>query len=308
MLLLHKSHHTWLLPGYAPHPVGKPVSVQSVVQGIIPINVTCKLGRDIPEIVKKQRREAIPQEEVERLLCYIKKHKFFYVYYNMFVVMFGLGLRVGEMCALTDEDVLEDHLLVYKTLNYRTLKDTDGKERRCRFISDTKTFSGMRSLPYPDEVKNAIESQRALNRKNPHKCQETIPVMYVKSDGVELQETYSDFFFYGNDGTAYTPEYVAIIIKRIRDAFDRDEMRLAEKEKREAKPLMKFSPHYMRHTFATRASEAGLESSHVSKWMGHSLREESHATKVYVHKNWKDGYKELEVDLEKLNKIKIMVE
>ena len=274
----------------------------AVVQGLIPVNIAHDLGKEIPEIVKQKRREAMPAEEVERLLKYIKNHKFFQAYYNMFVIMLGLGLRVGEMCALTDEDVLDDHVLVYKTLNYR---DVNGK--RVRFISDTKTMSGIRSLPYPDEVRKAILAQRENNRQNIYKCKETIPVMFVKSDKVELKKEYSNFFFYGNAGTAYTPDYIDIIIKRIRRAFDRDEKKLAEEEKRDMKPIMKFSSHYMRHTFATRAKEAGLEEEEISRWLGHSISGGSSATKIYVHKVWENGYKKLQEDLEKLNHVKIMV-
>ena len=274
----------------------------AVVQGLIPVNIAHDLGKEIQEIVKQKRREAMPAEEVERLLKYIKNHKFFQAYYNMFVIMLGLGLRVGEMCALTDEDVLDDHVLVYKTLNYR---DVNGK--RVKFISDTKTISGIRSLPYPDEVRKAILAQRENNRKNLYKCKETLPVMFVKSDKVELDKEYSHFFFYGNEGTAYTPDYIDVIIKRIIKAFDRDEKKLAEKEKREMKPMMAFSSHYLRHTFATRASEAGLKEEEISRWLGHSLKGVNSATKVYVHKVWKDEHKKLRSDLEKLNQVRIMV-
>ena len=96
-------------------------------------------------------------------------------------------------------------------------------------------------------------------------------------------------------------------IKRIRKAFDRDEKKLAEKEKREMKPMMAFSSHYLRHTFATRASEAGLKEEEISRWLGHSLKGVNSATKVYVHKVWKDEHKKLRSDLEKLNQVRIMV-
>lgn len=275
---------------------------EAVRQGVISVNITHNLGGDIPEIVKKKRREAIPAEEVERFLKYVKNHKHFNVYYNMFVIMLGLGLRVGEVCALTEADLLKDHVLVYKTLNYRNM---DGK--RTRFISDTKTMSGIRSLPYPDEVKKAFWAQKKSNSQDLYKCNETVPVMFVKSDKAELEKEYTNFIFYTNEGTAYTPEYIDIVIRKIRNAFDRDEKRLAEKEKRDAKPIMKFTAHYFRHTFATRASEAGVEDNQISKWLGHSISGGSSATKIYVHKVWEDGYKKLQEDLEKLNQVKIMV-
>lgn len=73
------------------------------------------------------------------------------------------------------------------------------------------------------------------------------------------------------------------------------------------KPMMAFSSHYLRHTFATRASEAGLKEEEISRWLGHSLKGVNSATKVYVHKVWKDEHKKLRSDLEKLNQVRIMV-
>lgn len=46
-----------------------------------------------------------------------------------------------------------------------------------------------------------------------------------------------------------------------------------------------------------------MEERQISKWLGHALNEGSRVTKIYIHENWEDGYKELEKDLVKLNKI-----
>lgn len=172
------------------------------------------------------------------------------------------------------------------------------------FIGTTKTGAGVRSLPYPDCVKQAVERQRAFNQNNPHRCQTVVPVKYTGGK-TKLKESYSHFFFYTSSGTPYRPDYLADVIKKIVRAFNRDEKKKALEEKREAKEISLFTSHYCRHTFATRAAENGVEERQISKWLGHALNEGSRVTKIYIHENWEDGYKELEKDLEKLNQIRL---
>lgn len=272
---------------------------EALAQRIITCNVAYKITKDIPEIIARKDREAVPEEDVRRFLGYAKNHRHYCYHYNVLVLLFGLGLRAGELCALTEEDMKEDHVLIYKSLQYRGL---EGK--RESFIGTTKTGAGVRSLPYPDCVKQAVERQRAFNRNNPHRCQTVVPVKYTGGK-TKLKESYRDFFFYTSSGTPYRPDYLADVIKKIVKAFNRDEKKKALEEKREAKEISLFTSHYCRHTFATRAAENGVEERQISKWLGHALNEGSRVTKIYIHENWEDGYKELEKDLEKLNQIRL---
>ncbi len=272
---------------------------EALAQQVISCNVAYKITRDIPEIMEQKERDAVPEEDVRRLLDYTKNHWAFQYHYNALVILFGLGLRVGEMCALTEEDMKEDHVLIYKTLQYR---DVDGK--RMSFIGTTKTGAGVRSLPYPEYVRQAVERQRAYNKNNLHRCNVVVPVKYVDKKA-KLKESYSNFFFYTNDGTPYRPDYFTEIIKKIIKAFNRDEKKKAAEEKREAKEISLFTAHYCRHTFATRAAEYGVEERHISKWLGHAVNGSSHVTKIYIHERWENGYKELEEDLVKLNQVRL---
>lgn len=276
---------------------------EALKQGFVKRNVAYKISQEIPVIVPKKEREAIPEEEVQRFLNYVKNHKSFSYHYNLFVVLLGLGLRAGELCGLTEEDVKEDHILIYKSLNYSNVEE-DGKRKRLRYISGTKTGAGVRSLPYPKDVKAAIDAQKKFNRNQLHPCEEVVPVKFYEGK-IPLKESYTNFFFANSNRTAYTPDYVTLIIGKIKKAFDRDEKLQAEKDGRKPKLLMDFSAHYCRHTFATRISNVGVDYDQVAKWLGHASKESRGATKIYIHGDWREGYKKLIPDLEKIDQVRV---
>jgi len=107
------------------------------------------------------------------------------------------------------------------------------------------------------------------------------------------------------DGTAYTPDYVTQIIKKIVRSYNREEERKAKEEKRKAELLPEFSAHYTRHTFATRAQEQNVSTDHISKWLGHSKTKdgESSVTKGYIHEKWENGWTSLVKDVGLLEKM-----
>ncbi|MDO5392872.1 MAG: tyrosine-type recombinase/integrase [Eubacteriales bacterium] len=278
----------------------------ALMQDFVGKNVAYKLSVDVPEIVEQKEREAIPEAEVVRFLSYVKHHKFYSYHYNLLVVLLGTGMRVGELCALCESDVQGNHIEIYKTLSYRSLPDENGKDSRVKYIGGTKTENGVRTIPMGEAVRRAIARQRKFNKDRLHKCVDKVPTLNEKAC-VKLEEAYSDFLFYNQNDTSYTPDYVTLILKKIIKSFNRDEKIVAEKERREPKYMMDFTSHYFRHTFATRMSEAGVSYEHISKWLGHGSGSEkkkgARATKIYIHNNWQEGYKVLEEDLDKLNSI-----
>ena len=72
---------------------------EALAQRIITCNVAYKITKDIPEIIARKDREAVPEEDVRRFLEYAKNHRHYCYHYNVLVLLFGLGLRAGELCA-----------------------------------------------------------------------------------------------------------------------------------------------------------------------------------------------------------------
>lgn len=83
-------------------------------------------------------------------------------------------------------------------------------------------------------------------------------------------DDYSGFVFSSAKGNVYTPESVNNAIKRICEAYNKEETQLAKKEKRSPILLPDFSCHILRHTFCTRLCESETNLKVIQSIMGHS--------------------------------------
>ena len=166
-------------------------------------------------------------------------------YDNLYNVALNTGLRPGELFALTQEDIhLEERYIdVNKTLVYQKyLEDT------CKtfHIEPPKTKQSYRQVPINSECLKYLEKQFELKDIVKHKRpKEQNNYLFVTSYNTPLNsQVYSDS--------------IKAIVKQINLArsFD-DEF-----------PL--FSGHTLRHTFATRCFEAGVQAKVVQSYLGHA--------------------------------------
>lgn len=81
---------------------------------------------------------------------------------------------------------------------------------------------------------------------------------------------YSNFVFVTATGTVYLPNAVNRAIERVRVAYNKDEIEIAEKEDREPLIIPHFSAHHLRHTFCTRLCENESNLKVIQSIMGHS--------------------------------------
>lgn len=72
----------------------------------------------VPQTEKK-KRTAIEQRQIDLFMDYVKNSERYAFSYPAFVVLFNLGMRIGEMAALTWEDVdfKENTITINKTVN-----------------------------------------------------------------------------------------------------------------------------------------------------------------------------------------------
>ena len=105
-----------------------------------------------------EKRRALTRPEQEVFLSYLKNTPSASLWYPIFAVLVGTGLRVGEATGLRwcDIDLEEGIIDVNHTLVYYDHR-TEGSKRGCYFnINTTKTPAGKRQVPMLDFVKEAF--------------------------------------------------------------------------------------------------------------------------------------------------------
>lgn len=166
-------------------------------------------------------------------------------YDNLYNVALNTGLRPGELFALTPNDIHldEGYIDVNKTLVYQKYLDDTCKTFH---IEPPKTKQSYRQVPINSECLKYFEKQFELKDIVKHKRpKEQNNYLFVTSYNTPLNsQVYSDS--------------IKAIVKQINLArsFD-DEF-----------PL--FSGHTLRHTFATRCFEAGVQAKVVQSYLGHA--------------------------------------
>lgn len=209
---------------------------------------------------------ALTKDQQDRLLQFIKNDNIYSPYYPMFVFMLGTGCRFSETIGITWDDidfekkqVKIDHQIIYRK--------KDGEYQY--YASQTKNKES-RIIPIQDNVAKALKS---------HKRE-----MYFISAASNFEvDGYKNFVFLNRNGKLKTPNTTVRTFHGIRDAYNREEISLAEDEGREPELMPDFSPHTLRHTFCTRMAENGLDIKVLQYIMGH--KNISVTMQVYNHCN-----------------------
>jgi len=204
--------------------------------------------------VKSRVREALTEEEQEKFLKFVSNTPVYKCHLPLILFMIGTACRVGEVIGLTwadidfkAEEINVDHQLVYK--NYG-----DG----CKFHwAEPKTEAGIRVIPMPDIVRHALVEQKKL--------QFMLGINHdIEAGGIK------NFVFTAKTGMPYAPNAINNILYNIREAYNKNEEKIAKKERRKPVLLPKFSAHILRHTGCTRMAEAEVDVKALQYIMGHA--------------------------------------
>lgn len=225
------------------------------------------------------QRPALSKKEQERLIEFVYRFPIYNRWEDMFTVLLGTGMRIGEVLGLCWEDcdftknlIDVNHALLYKPA------EKEGYKYR---ILVPKTVTGVRTIPMFAEVKRALLRERQIQWKMAY------PKFSV--DG------YTGFIFLNHNGKAFTPNFVFETTQGIANTYDREESYAAKKEKGDPAYLPKLSAHVFRYAFCTRMCENEPNGTVVQDVMGHkSVRTTMDVCNETTQENKIESFRELE--------------
>ena len=200
-------------------------------------NVAKQIVTNLNNEEKKERR-VLTISETQKFLKYAEGT----YYYNLYVLALETGMRIGELCALSwdDIDLKAKRITVNHTLCYFS---KDGKY--VFEMHDTKTNNSKRKIPLTEKALIALRKQKIQKQE-------------IVFRGKIAPEGYENLVFVTKNNKptqeSIVEECISLVIKRIQ---------------KDNVGFEKFTPHTMRHTFATRALENGVEIKTLSRLLGH---------------------------------------
>lgn len=196
---------------------------------------------NINEVLNDDTEPKVPlsPEQEKELLDFIQGDTVYQKYYDEIVILLETGLRISELCGLTDTDL--DFEKGYVKVDHQLLRSAEDGF----YIETPKTESGIRQIPMTAAASEAFK--RALKNRKGAK-----PIII---DG------YAHFLFLNRDGLPKTAANYDAMFKCL----------LKKYNKCHEAPLPKvMTPHTMRHTFCTKKANAGMNPKALQYIMGHA--------------------------------------
>lgn len=178
-------------------------------------------------------------------------------YEPLFCLALLTGLRQGELCALTwdDIDFEAKTLSVNKTLVY---SKNIGEESASYKFNPPKTQKGNRTIPLTNEAIIVLRKQKA-------QC-EWLKSQIGTRDNLTPVKGFENLVFYTRMATPVCERSIVAAIKAV--------LRRINKNRAEDEPeFAYFTPHTLRHTFATRCFESGMQPKTLQELLGHNSLE-----------------------------------
>lgn len=191
----------------------------------------------LPKKSKKEIRILSIEEQTIFLNC-VKSHRL----NAAFILLLSTGIRVGELLALSWDNVNIEEGTIRITQNVQRIKvfDESSKTKTKLIFGTPKTDKGIRTIPLLDSVINILieHKKRQANEQN------------------KAGEIYKDnnLVFCTEIGTPIEPRNLTRTFKGILKKANLEDINL----------------HALRHTFATRGLESGIELKVMQELLGHS--------------------------------------
>lgn len=195
----------------------------------------------INEVLNDDTEPKVPlsPEQEKELLNFVQEDKVYQKYYDEIVILLETGLRISELCGLTDTDLNFEKGFI--NVDHQLLRSAEDGF----YIETPKTDSGIRQVPMTAIASEAFK--RVLKNRKGAK-----PIII---DG------YAHFLFLNRDGLPKTAANYDAMFQGLVKKYNK-----CHKE-----PLPKVTtPHTMRHTFYTKKANAGMNPKALQYIMGHA--------------------------------------
>lgn len=211
------------------------------------------MGVIMPNISQKERR--VLSVEEQQLLLNITQQAKWKQYEPIIKILLGTGMRIGELFALTwqDIDFQEHQITINKTLVY--LPDTQTNKYKFSFQTP-KTKNAIRSIPMQHNVENAFRKQIIIQQQQKQNSRWNPLVGF------------DDLIFLNKYGHPRQRGALQKTLNHLIASINR-ENQLTQKNSASSY-MLPIHPHTLRHTFATRCFEAGIPPKTVQMILGHS--------------------------------------
>lgn len=215
-----------------------------------------------PQRVKPNKARALTLDERKRFLEALSTHRM----KAAFILLFNTGVRRGEMAALkwTDIDFESATLNIDKRLYPVRTFEKNNKESVVK-IDKPKTESSIRKIPLLSGVINELKAHQ--ERQDAEKA---LAKKLYNDDG---------YVFCSEIGELYHPRTFNKFFSQVTDAAKIENVNM----------------HMLRHTFATRGLEAGIDMKVMQELLGHSSYKTTADIYTHVLPNKKKS------EMEKLN-------
>lgn len=252
------------------------ITLHAIFKGAIENNY---LSKNPAENLKLKKRES---EEEERRVMTREEQKVFKeyakntMYYNAYALVLETGLRVGEIGGLQWEDIDFENNVLYVR---RTLLQ-DAKKGGFYF-GTPKTKLSKRKVPLTNEAVTLLNNQMLLQKK-------------LKSKSKNWHNEWNGIVFTTNNGNPVGASTFRTMMMRIVNNINDDRKANSGDNKYEA--FKHVFMHSLRHTFATRCIENGVQPKALQMILGHSTL--SITMDLYVHVTDEQSF----LEMEKMNK------
>lgn len=205
---------------------------------------------ELPRIITPDIR-VLTEEEIGRFVAEMQGDSL----QIALILMVFCGLRLGEACALTHEDVCCNdgiyYLSISKSLNrVSNFEAKVGETKTVLRVQDTKTSKGKRQVPLLPEVADKVLAHMRWQKNQAE-----------KSYGIYEANPY-------------------LVSNELGHFLDPGTVRKKLKAAAESIGITDFHPHCLRHTYASQAVKCGVPLPYLSDILGHEST--SFTAKVYV--------------------------